>query len=219
MISEPAKDEARERIASSNQNAVSSHHHFTSLLLCLQERDVKHTLAMGFGKAKQEEADVASFFGLVLLTVLVAFVLPNLSFLFSSREGEEDDEQVAGEDHMSAVKARMAERDIYRHNARSKTTSIFDGWTGTSGAGGRPLDDDEITVHTLLQDAGDDDEDDATTKDDDGTVASNATNATDASQWRCACETGFVPSGLLKSFGGAESVIRLSTGQCYHKQK
>mmetsp|Transcript_13222 Transcript_13222/g.24829 ORF Transcript_13222/g.24829 Transcript_13222/m.24829 type:complete len:206 (+) Transcript_13222:24-641(+) len=36
-------------------------------------------------------------------------------------------------------------------------------------------------------------------------------------QWRCVCETGFLPPGLLKSFGGMESVIRMSTGQCYHK--
>jgi hypothetical protein len=37
-------------------------------------------------------------------------------------------------------------------------------------------------------------------------------------QWRCACEGGFLPPGLLKSFGGAEAMMRLGTGQCYHKQ-
>ena len=36
--------------------------------------------------------------------------------------------------------------------------------------------------------------------------------------WRCACEGGFLPPGLLKSFGGAEAVMRLGTGQCYHQQ-
>lgn len=36
--------------------------------------------------------------------------------------------------------------------------------------------------------------------------------------WRCACEGGFLPPGMLKSFGGAEAVMRLGTGQCYHKQ-
>jgi hypothetical protein len=36
--------------------------------------------------------------------------------------------------------------------------------------------------------------------------------------WRCACEGGFLPPGLLKTFGGAEAVFRMSTGQCYHKQ-
>mmetsp|Transcript_7643 Transcript_7643/g.11687 ORF Transcript_7643/g.11687 Transcript_7643/m.11687 type:complete len:122 (-) Transcript_7643:644-1009(-) len=40
----------------------------------------------------------------------------------------------------------------------------------------------------------------------------------DNKKWRCACEAGFLPPGLLKSFGNAESVIRLGTGQCYHKQ-
>ncbi len=37
-------------------------------------------------------------------------------------------------------------------------------------------------------------------------------------QWRCACEGGFLPPGLLKSFGSAEAMMRLGTGQCYHKQ-
>jgi hypothetical protein len=39
----------------------------------------------------------------------------------------------------------------------------------------------------------------------------------DGETWRCVCETGFLPPGLLKSFGGMESMIRMSTGQCYHK--
>lgn len=37
-------------------------------------------------------------------------------------------------------------------------------------------------------------------------------------QWRCACEGGFLPAGLLQSLGGAEAVFRMGTGQCYHKQ-
>jgi hypothetical protein len=36
--------------------------------------------------------------------------------------------------------------------------------------------------------------------------------------WRCACEGGFLPPGLLKSFAGAEAVMRLGTGQCYHQK-
>ena len=40
----------------------------------------------------------------------------------------------------------------------------------------------------------------------------------DNSDWRCACEGGFLPPGMLKTFGSAESMMRLGTGQCYHKQ-
>ena len=40
----------------------------------------------------------------------------------------------------------------------------------------------------------------------------------DGNNWRCACEGGFLPPGLLKTFGGAEAVMRLGSGQCYHKQ-
>jgi hypothetical protein len=32
--------------------------------------------------------------------------------------------------------------------------------------------------------------------------------------WRCACEGGFLPPGM---FGGAEAVMRMGAGQCYHK--
>jgi hypothetical protein len=34
--------------------------------------------------------------------------------------------------------------------------------------------------------------------------------------WRCACEGGFLPPGLL---GNAVAVFRMGSGQCYHKQK
>ena len=37
-----------------------------------------------------------------------------------------------------------------------------------------------------------------------------------AAAWRCACEGGFLPPGLLKSFGGAQAVLKLGIGQCYH---
>jgi hypothetical protein len=33
--------------------------------------------------------------------------------------------------------------------------------------------------------------------------------------WRCACEGGFLPPGM---FGGAEAVMRMGAGQCYHKK-
>ncbi len=36
--------------------------------------------------------------------------------------------------------------------------------------------------------------------------------------WRCACEGGFLPPGLLQHFSGAEAVLRMSAGQCYHKK-
>ena len=34
------------------------------------------------------------------------------------------------------------------------------------------------------------------------------------SNWRCACEGGFLPPG----FGGVEAVMRMGAGQCYHKK-
>lgn len=33
--------------------------------------------------------------------------------------------------------------------------------------------------------------------------------------WRCACEGGFLPPGM---FGNMEAVLKMGSGQCYHKQ-
>ena len=46
----------------------------------------------------------------------------------------------------------------------------------------------------------------------------DAKNATDTN-WRCACQGGFLPPGLLKSLGGAEAFMRMSAGQCYHNKQ
>ncbi len=46
----------------------------------------------------------------------------------------------------------------------------------------------------------------------------NSDSNSDKNNWRCACQDGFLPPGLLKSFGGAEAMMRLGMGQCYHKQ-
>jgi len=44
------------------------------------------------------------------------------------------------------------------------------------------------------------------------------TSPVENQQWRCVCEAGFLPPGLLgQTLGGAEAVLRMSTGQCYHK--
>ena len=45
----------------------------------------------------------------------------------------------------------------------------------------------------------------------------NIDSNSDNNTWRCACESGFLPPGLLKSFSGVEAMVRMGTGQCYHK--
>lgn len=42
-------------------------------------------------------------------------------------------------------------------------------------------------------------------------------DTTNNNGWRCACEGGFLPPGILQRMGGAEAVFRMSAGQCYHK--
>jgi len=36
--------------------------------------------------------------------------------------------------------------------------------------------------------------------------------------WKCACEFGILPIGILRTFGNAEAMMRLGVGQCYHKK-
>jgi hypothetical protein len=50
------------------------------------------------------------------------------------------------------------------------------------------------------------------------TKESPATPLEGDSQWRCVCETSFLPKSMLQSLGGAEAAFRMSTGQCYHKR-
>ena len=40
----------------------------------------------------------------------------------------------------------------------------------------------------------------------------------DDTTWRCPCENGFLPPGIFKSFGSAEAMFRMGTGQYYHKR-
>ena len=50
------------------------------------------------------------------------------------------------------------------------------------------------------------------------TIVNNFNNQSN-NNWRCACEGGFLPPGMLQSLGGAEAAFRMSTGQCYHKKE
>ena len=49
----------------------------------------------------------------------------------------------------------------------------------------------------------------------DGAVSDGNYTSKSDNNWRCACEGGFLPPGMLKSFGGAEAMMRFGAGQCY----
>ena len=57
-----------------------------------------------------------------------------------------------------------------------------------------------------------------TQKDNENTGWVKRENSTRNNNWRCVCESGFLPSGMLKTFGNAEAIGKLGIGQCYHKQ-
>jgi beta-glucosidase/6-phospho-beta-glucosidase/beta-galactosidase len=166
-----------------------------------------------------EDADVGSFFAIVLGTLLVAFVLPQLA----SRMWTPKKKQVEIATS-SMIEMRMAEREMYRYNKNATTPSVFAPYEQTEDDGDEYDFDDEITVQSFLEvhkegdfpkfrkEEEEEEEEEEVEKEEEEEITSSASN------WRCACEEGFLPPGLLKSFGGAEAVIKMVSGQCYHKQ-
>jgi len=74
-------------------------------------------------------------------------------------------------------------------------------------------DDENVSSMTARNNSGE-----ATTKDDYDEIMSGYSKKNSNNNWRCACEGGLFTPGMLKSFGSAEAMIRLGTGECYHKQ-
>jgi len=81
----------------------------------------------------------------------------------------------------------------------------------------RPNSAEKLDTNQSVRNEDDEDVDKVSSSRDNNTVSSPADADDDGDNWRCVCETGFLPPGLLKSFGGMEAMVRMSTGQCYHK--
>jgi len=144
-------------------------------------------------------------------------------------EGDDDggggNEEVVG-DVTEFITSREAKREQLREEIRSKILhDAGDAVCRVAAAGavdvpppskninkdaddGAAKPNDDGGVERINGDSGESREEDAPSADND-----NNTNIT----WRCACENGFLPAGLLKNFGGAEAVMRMGMGQCYHK--
>lgn len=175
-----------------------------------------------------EDTDVGSFFAVVIGTLLVAFVLPQLVSLMWTPKKKKS-ESIS---RSSMIEKRMAEREFYRYSGNATTPNVFEPYEQDDSDDEHDW-DDEITVQSFLEvhkkgdfpefrkEEEEEEEDEKVTeekKKDEKVEEKEEESASNTSNWRCACEGGFLPPGLLKSFGGAEAVIRMSTGQCYHKQ-
>jgi hypothetical protein len=181
-----------------------------------------------------EETDVGSFFAVVLGTLLVAFVLPQLaSWLLTPKKKKQVEASMSTS---SMIEMRMAEREFYRFSKNVTTPNVFEPYEEDDSDDEHDW-DDEITVQSFLEvhkkgdfpesrkvkekevEEEEKTEEEKEVKEKEERVDEKEEEiASNTSNWRCACEGGFLPPGLLKTFGGAEAVIRMSTGQCYHKQ-
>jgi hypothetical protein len=112
---------------------------------------------------------------------------------------QKNSEQLAGETRKKKNEANTDDGQVLEKsnamNNRQSTSKAAP--TATTVAADRPA----TETSTRKEDAGDDKPGSAENK------------------WRCSCEGGlFLPNNLLKSFGGAEAVFRMGSGDCYHKQ-
>jgi hypothetical protein len=98
--------------------------------------------------AEPEDADVGSFFAVVLGTLLVAFVLPQLASLVLTKKKKEV------ESTSSMIGTRMAQREMYRFTTNA-TPSVFEryehGGDDSDDDGEEHDFDDEITVQSFLE--------------------------------------------------------------------
>ena len=152
---------------------------------------------------------------------LGATALVVLLFLMEGGDdGGDGNEEVIGEG-TEFITSREAEREQLKEEITTKIS--HDASSDVAGAVHEPpprkdinkeTDDgaarpnDDGGMESTNRDSGESREEDASSADN-----NNNNNNT----WRCACENGFLPPGLLKNFGGAEAVMRMGMGQCYHK--
>jgi len=76
-------------------------------------------------------------------------------------------------------------------------------------------DDDEVFSRNSLDKGKADNEND---NEENGFKMNDGITGNNKNNWKCACEFGFLPAGMLKTFGNAEAIAKLGIGQCYHKQ-
>ncbi len=94
-----------------------------------------------------EETDVGSFFAVVLGTLLVAFVLPQLASRLLTPKKKK---QVEAMSTSSMIEVHMAEREFYRYSKNVTTPNVFEPYEEDDS--GEEHDwDDEITVQSFLE--------------------------------------------------------------------
>ena len=132
--------------------------------------------------------------------------------------GPTDESKEARREHLKEEIRRKILNDAYKDVQRASAGAVP---PSTSGAGDDNDDDtgreeiDAVGAKTAENQDGDSNGEGKNKKEDDENDDDLGTN--NSNTWRCACENGFLPPGLLKTFGGAEAVMRMGMGQCYHK--
>jgi hypothetical protein len=104
-----------------------------------------------------EETDAGSFFAVVLLTLLVAFVLLQLVQQLASRMWTpKKKKQEEAMSTLDMIEMHMAEREMYRYSKNVTTPNVFEQYeqddTSSDGDQSQTQDwDDNITVASLME--------------------------------------------------------------------
>lgn len=170
---------------------------------------------------------LVSYSGLILVVVMiVAMVLPLLQFFVTFEKTDAVQQRVAehvksslssrSENGSTTTVARDKRRFIQSDKSESEpmpndetavdSTKDMAGETESQFSSFLPAEEDKSPVFTVSASSNEND-----------SRNSSENNNISSSNWRCACEGGFLPPGMLQSLGGMEAVMRMGTGQCYHK--
>ena len=158
------------------------------------------------------------FMGDDVVPVVTMETSPHVEGGVGDVDGKVDESKEARREHLKAEIRRKILNDAYRDVQRASAGAVP---PSTSGAGDDNDDDtgreeiDAVGAKTAENQDGDSNGEGKNKKEDDENDDDLGTN--NSNTWRCACENGFLPPGLLKTFGGAEAVMRMGMGQCYHK--
>jgi hypothetical protein len=94
-----------------------------------------------------EETDAGSFFAIVLGTLLIAFVLPQLASRMWTPKKKKQEEAMST---LDMIEMHMAEREMYRYSKNVTTPNVFEQYEQDDSD--EEIDwDDNITVQSLME--------------------------------------------------------------------
>ena len=130
-------------------------------------------------------------------------------------DGNFDESKEARRKHLKEEIRRKILNDAYRDVQRASNGEVPPSTARDDDDDSGQEETDAVGAKATNNQGGDSNNENKSKEEEDEDEDDLGTN--NSNTWRCACENGFLLPGLLKTFGGAEAVMRMGMGQCYHK--